>query len=169
MPEQKKIYPYEECEQYVNLLQENVTRMAGNSANCKNWLIVIIGGMLALCFSNDTSLNNVRIIVIISIILTILFYFLDSYYLGLERRFKNAEKLFIKQCKDNNITNVLVLFMSFKQTLEIKERTPDSCNDLLSRAKEQLVATFKAAFSLSTIIFYWCILISLIVLYFKIA
>ena len=45
----ENIYLFKESEQYVNLLQENLNRMAGNSANCKNWLMGIIGGSLAFC------------------------------------------------------------------------------------------------------------------------
>ena len=53
MAEQKEIYPFKECEQYVELLQRNIDRMANNSANCKNWLIAIIAGALTVTFAKS--------------------------------------------------------------------------------------------------------------------
>lgn len=34
--------------QYLQMMQENITRMAGNSANAKTWLITIVTGFLLL-------------------------------------------------------------------------------------------------------------------------
>ena len=49
----ESFYPFQEAEQYVNLLQENISRMANNSASCKNWLVGIIGGAIAVVFAKD--------------------------------------------------------------------------------------------------------------------
>lgn len=34
--------------QYLQMMQENIARMAGNSANAKTWLVTIITGFLRL-------------------------------------------------------------------------------------------------------------------------
>ncbi|MBO6074104.1 MAG: hypothetical protein J6P74_03075 [Paludibacteraceae bacterium] len=164
MPENNKIYPFEECEQYVELLQRNIDRMAGNSASFKNWLIATIAGSLAICFSKDINTETIKILISVLEIITILFYVLDSYYLGIERRMKNAEKLFIAKCKAGETKDVKLLLMSFSQTLEIPEKTPDSCDDMKRRLKEQIKGTLKAMRSLSTLLFYIPMLVILVAL-----
>ena len=164
MAAKKQIYLFEECEQYVELLQRNIDRMAGNSASFKNWLVATIGGSLAICFSNNVPSEKIKILILVLIIITLLFYVLDSYYLGIERRMKNAEKLFVAKCKANNEADVRILLMSFSQTLEIQERTPDSCDDLRRRMKEQLKGTWKAMRSFSTFWFYIPMLVILFIL-----
>ncbi len=164
MAEQKEIYPFKECEQYVELLQRNIDRMASNSASFKNWLVATIGGSLAICFSNNVPPEKIKILILVLIIITLLFYVLDSYYLGIERKMKNAENLFIAKCKAKSEQDVRLLLMSFSQTLEIPERTPDSCEDLRRRKREQLKGTIKAMSSFSTLWFYIPILVILIVL-----
>ena len=158
-----KIYLYEECEQYVELLQRNIDRMAGNSANCKNWLMGIIGGSLALCLSNNINSEKICIVIDILIVISIMFYFLDGFYLGLERRFKDAEKLFIERSKAKNENDVRLLLMSFSQTLEVKERKPDACSDFLENKKVQLKAALDGMTSISTLCFYVPIIILLFI------
>lgn len=34
--------------QYLQMMQENITRMAGNSANAKTWLVTIVTGFFAI-------------------------------------------------------------------------------------------------------------------------
>ena len=34
--------------QYLQMMQENITRMAGNSTNAKTWLVTIVTGFLQL-------------------------------------------------------------------------------------------------------------------------
>lgn len=164
MAEQKEIYPFKECEQYVNLLQENIMRMAGNSASFKNWLVATIGGSLAICFSKEMNSETIKTLITVLEVITFLFYVLDSYYLGIERRMKNAEKLFIAKCKAGDIADVKLLLMSFSQTLVIPENTPDSCDDIKRRLKEQIKGTWKAMLSLSALLFYLPMLAILVAL-----
>ena len=86
----ENIYPFKEAEQYVSLLQENITRMANNSANCKNWLVAVIAGALAISFSKD-NVDYAPYVIVLLMCLTLVFYFLDCLYLGLERRMIEAE------------------------------------------------------------------------------
>jgi len=88
----------EDCRQYINLLQENINRMAANSSSCKTWLVSIIAALLAV----QAALKEMVCVLLIgSIGFILLFYLLDSYYLGLERRFIILEKTFIDHLKSN--------------------------------------------------------------------
>ena len=104
----------EDCRHYIDLLQTNINRMAANSANCKTWLTGIITALIALGvkFSPDKSTpciflpdkfpsEKISCIFLIAIVPLILFYFLDSFYLGLEKRFILLEKKFIGLLKSN--------------------------------------------------------------------
>lgn len=100
---------------YIDLLQANINRMANNSANCKAWLIALVTAGLA--FSKSELLNNIWIL----IIPTILFFFLDCYYLGLERRFIQVENDFLKRVKENeDIYDIIYSFniQQFGSTLK---------------------------------------------------
>ena len=157
----KTIYPYKECEQYVNLLQENITRMANNSANCKNWLSAIIAGVFTVVFTKDA--NYIPELLTIIKIITLLFYFLDCLYLGLERNFIAAEKEFIKLCRANNpnTDDIKKMLMSFSKTINIEELTPNVCSEKARHLWKQLKQTFRAMFSWSTTPFYGTLLLVL--------
>lgn len=88
-----KDYLSESDRHYISLLQENINRMATNSANCKTWLVTLVAAILAL----QLTCGELRSILWIALGLIVLFYILDSYYLGLERKFINLEKQFVKE------------------------------------------------------------------------
>ena len=87
----------EDCRHYISLLQTNINRMASNSANCKAWLTGLITASitvsipLALKFSSP----KMSYIFLVAIIPTVLFFILDSFYLGLEKRFILLENKFM--------------------------------------------------------------------------
>lgn len=156
---EKTIYPFKEAEQYITLLQENITRMATNSANCKNWIVAIIAGALAVSFAKENVIYVPRILSLL-ICVTWLFYFLDCLYLGLERRMKQAEKAFVKACQENG--EYEKLFMTFS------DRIPENkeVNKFVQWAKhrwEQLWGAICALDSWSTTPFYATILVVLYV------
>jgi hypothetical protein len=82
---------------YISLLQENINRMAGNSANCKGWLLTLVSAITAL----QLTAADLRGILWIAPVLIVLFYYLDSYYLGLERKFIKLEGDFVRKAKAN--------------------------------------------------------------------
>lgn len=159
MAEQKEIYPYKECEQYVNLLQENITRMASNSANCKNWLVAIIAGALAVTFAKGDADLYPKIITLLKWI-TGLFFFLDCLYLGMERSFIKAEKEFVKLCKkpNRNIEDIKKMLMTFSSSINIDENTPNDCQIKARKLGKQLKGALCAIISWSTTPFYGVIL-----------
>ena len=95
----------ENSRHYISLLQENIKRMATNSAKCKAWLITLVTAIAA--FQN----KNVALWVLL--ITIVVFYILDCYYLGLERKFIAIQKEFVKAVKDNNEKEISDRLYSF--------------------------------------------------------
>ena len=151
----KEIFIYKESEQYINILQENINRMAHNSANCKNWLVAIIAGALAVSFASDNAAFFPRIVLFLKCI-TVLFFFLDCLYLGLERDFIKMETAFIKSCKslNSNEDDIKNLLLSFKSTLNMEENTPNECAIKIHKLWKQLKGALCAMWSWSTTPFY---------------
>lgn len=82
---------------HIEILQGIITRMAGNSAACKTWAIPIITGILAF------SIEKLCIPIWVSLIPAIMFFLLDSFYLGLERHFIKQQREFVDKLSDNTI------------------------------------------------------------------
>ena len=77
--------------QYLQMMQENITRMAGNSANAKTWLVTIVTGFFAI----GCSIKDLDWWLILTIIPIVVFWYLDAYYLSLERALRNREQEYI--------------------------------------------------------------------------
>ncbi len=174
----EELYPFKEAEQYVNLLQENITRMASNSANCKNWLMGIIGGVLAVSFA-EKGIDYLPYMLTLLICATAIFFFLDCFYLGIEHEMKDAEKEFIQACKDckkehpseEEKARPMKLFMTFTNKEPKDEANMGSEEGIKKRVKKwfykrmgQLWNAIKALDSWSTTPFYLTILGFLIAL-----
>lgn len=85
---------------FVDLLYNTITRMSTNSANCKIWLM----GLLTL-LTTLIQIDRLPVITLsVALLLVIVFYLLDSYYLYLEKNFRQMQQYFtqtiIKDCKD---------------------------------------------------------------------
>ena len=74
---------YEPKVRKLEMIQGIMTRMAQNSFSLKGWAITLVSGIFILA-SRDAKVT----FFLIAYIPTILFWFLDSYYLQLERQFK---------------------------------------------------------------------------------
>lgn len=146
---------------YIQLLQENITRMATNSTNCKNWLIGIIAGVLAVVFATNTTTEHTHMVLHVLEVFTVLLFLLDCFYLGIERRMRDAEKMFVKMCKEGNEEDAKTLWMSFSKSLNIDEKFPDACKEPVKKIKGQLKDTLCGMWSLSTTPFYGAIFIVL--------
>lgn len=70
----------------IELIQACITRMASNSFSMKGWHIGIISALFAFFFNKETI--NMNIIFIIIAVVTLAFWYLDSYYLMLERKYR---------------------------------------------------------------------------------
>ena len=128
---------------HISMHQDIINRMAGNSANCKNWTITLVAAMLVLLVDKKMQIPNAWI----CLIPIVLFYLLDCYYLGLERMCIASQNEFLEKVKNGN---------DYIDSLYKMEAIKDNC--------EQLCNTIKAMVSLSTIPFY--LIVAIVVLYF---
>lgn len=84
---------------YLSILQGVIGRMATNSAACKTWCITLVSAVVVIVA--DKSKPDY---VWISVIPIFLFFLLDSYYLGLERRFRGVYNGFIRKLHSGKAT-----------------------------------------------------------------
>lgn len=77
--------------QYLQMMQENITRMASNSSNCKNWMVTLVAGFCAI----SCSIQELNGWIILAIAPVIVFWYLDTFYLHLERKMRNRQLDFI--------------------------------------------------------------------------
>lgn len=84
--------------QYILMLQEIIIRMANNSSNCKVWTVTIVAAMMGLAMTTQSLREIILPVILIPIIV---FYFLDSYYLYLENKFRNLQAAYISKLKSD--------------------------------------------------------------------
>ena len=77
---------------HISMLQGIISRMAVNSSYCKNWTVTLVAALLVLLVDEDKNIPSAYI----CLIPVVLFYVLDSYYLGLERKYISMQKTFLK-------------------------------------------------------------------------
>ena len=137
--------------QYLQMMQSNIERMATNSANCKTWMVAFVTAFMALGSSVAVS----RYWLAIGIIPVLLFWYLDTFYLHLERGMRNRERDFLnKRLADNNCEYEKALY-NFKP-LMVKQDD-----------KEQgFVATNDRWFSKSTAPFYCIAIVAVLIVTF---
>lgn len=98
---------------YINNLQAIINRMAANSASVKTWCITLISAVIV--FASDKDRPDAIWIALIPLFLCM---FLDSYYLGLERTFRDlynsfVEKLVSGKAEDKDLFSLTPLAYSF--------------------------------------------------------
>ena len=115
---------------HISMLQGIINRMSANSANCKTWTIAIITALLVFIADENNSFNDIRICAIP----ILLFYMLDSFYLGIERYVINQQK----------------------EVLDKARRDEDYVYSMfiLKKQDNRACATLDAMFSFSTMPFY---------------
>jgi hypothetical protein len=73
--------------------------MAGNSASCKNWCIVLVAAILVL-----VARTGAPAYALLALIPAVLFLFLDAYYLALEQAFRRSYETFVDRLHDGTVT-----------------------------------------------------------------
>lgn len=68
---------------HIDIIESTITRMSENSKQMKEWCIVLISGLVSVYFTLKISW-----LIVIALIATILFGCLDTFYLMLERRYR---------------------------------------------------------------------------------
>lgn len=105
---------------YLQMMQSNIERMANNSANCKTWLVTLIAGFMAI----SSGLDELHWWLLLSIVPTGMFWYLDGLYLSLERQMRNRQRdLQNKKSLDNDVYNqALYNFSPLKKEKDEKEK-----------------------------------------------
>jgi hypothetical protein len=67
---------------HLEFIQSAISRMANNSFLLKGWAVTLTGGLLALTFKETN-----RHYLLVSLVVLMSFWLLDSYYLSRERKF----------------------------------------------------------------------------------
>ena len=140
--------------QYLEMMQDNIERMAGNSANSKTWMVTIVSAMLAL----QCSIDELHGWILLGLLPIFFFWFLDVYYLHLERGMRNRETAFINIFRSNNFEGYEEALYNFKPYM-IKKK------DLTEAEKQMgLVATNDRWFTKSIISFYGMTLVVVVLI-----
>ena len=91
---------------FISYLEGIINRMAANSANCKNWLLAIIAG----CMAMQPSMQGVVDKIWLAYPLIALFCILDSYYLGCEKYYRDMVNDFVKEVRKDGEQYVPFLY-----------------------------------------------------------
>ena len=75
---------------HLTILSGLIQRMSENRRSCKLWCVTLVSAILALAIQNQEAQDAV-----IALMPTGILWLLDSYYLGLERRFRDSYSKFI--------------------------------------------------------------------------
>ena len=86
----------DDVRQYLQMMQENITRMAINSSNAKTWFVTIVAAFLAI----GCSMESLKLWLLLALIPNGVFWYLDAFYLRLERQLRNREQYFINILRD---------------------------------------------------------------------
>lgn len=84
---------------HLEIIQSIIQRMAANSASCKTWCITLVSAILVVVADKGNPQYA-----FISFIPIILFFVLDTYYLSLEKMFRESYNDFIEKFHSGQIT-----------------------------------------------------------------
>ena len=77
---------------HLTMTQGVVNRMAENSRSCKVWCVTLVAAVLVLVARTGEPQHA-----LIALVPTLLFLFLDAYYLALERAFIRSQNTFVEK------------------------------------------------------------------------
>ena len=106
------------------MMQDVITRMADNSRACKTWAVTLVAAILVVVARFGTSSGESAFgpnTALIALVPTILFWILDSYYLALERGFRESYVHFITRLHMNELESNEVF--KIVPTARIKSQT----------------------------------------------
>lgn len=87
--------------EHIKIMQNVISRMADQSAKCKNWCITLLAALLVLPLQHGIHGKKVNLI---CVGIAVLFFLIDSYYLGIERAVRKRYYDFLT--KLNNGDNI---------------------------------------------------------------
>ncbi len=100
-------------QKHLEIIQGVIQRMAENSRSCKLWCVTLVAATLVLVARTGEPRHA-----LIALIPTLLFLFLDSYYLALERAFIRSQNAFVAKLhegklKDADVYKVVPIGMNW--------------------------------------------------------
>lgn len=73
---------------HLKLIEQQIQRMADNSFKVKNWALTVVGGALLYWLKEETPKDNMIWLCVLIVMATIIFWWLDAYYLTLEKGYR---------------------------------------------------------------------------------
>lgn len=135
-------------EKHLEFLQNNITRMNQCSFQMKGWVITIVSAFIAAYVAtiSDTNPGN-KLFIIVAVIPTVIFWFLDSLYLSKENKF-------------------IEMYNDVAGITEGKKRVKLKAYEIpMKKYKGWKFSIFKAMISPSEIILYGLIILGLLAFY----
>ncbi len=83
---------------HIEMMQGVITRMAENSRSCKLWGVTVVAAILVLVARTGEPRH-----VLLALVPVLLFLFLDSYYLALERAFIKSQNTFVTKLNEGKL------------------------------------------------------------------
>ena len=83
---------------HLIIIQGVISRMAVNSRSCKVWCVTLVAAVLVLVARTGEPQHA-----LIALVPGLLFWVLDAYFLGLERRFRKSYSAFVEKVHDGEI------------------------------------------------------------------
>ena len=83
---------------HLTIMQGVINRMAENSRACKVWCVTLVAATLVLVARTGEPQHA-----LIALVPTLLFLFLDSYYLALERAFIRSQNAFVGKLHEGQL------------------------------------------------------------------
>ena len=83
---------------HLTIMQGVINRMAENSRSCKVWCVTLVAATLVLVARTGEPQHA-----LIALVPTLLFWVLDAYHLGLERRFRKSYRAFVEKVHNGKI------------------------------------------------------------------
>lgn len=85
-------------QKHLEIMQGVINRMAENSRSCKVWCVTLVAATLVLVARTGEPQHA-----LIALVPTLLFLFLDSYYLALERAFIRSQNTFVAKVQTDEL------------------------------------------------------------------
>jgi hypothetical protein len=108
----------EDRRKHLELIQNAISRMAGNLFYLRGWSVTIIGGVLAILSTQKD--KAVPFPVVVLLVLTFMFWMYDGYFLSLERKYRDLyEKVRTMADKDVDFSMDVSEFSKLKKNSQI--------------------------------------------------
>lgn len=135
---------------HINMQQGIINRMAANSASCKTLTITILAAILVLLVDKKICICNMWI----AYIPVALFFFLDCFYLGLERGLIKKQADFIANINSGVDISMDIFLVKDKGENKFGAVIEATIKNFIT----QLISTLRAILSFSTLPFYGSII-----------